>query len=52
MHEVVEASAILEKIVNTSHDAENTEWEDPDTDNSDNGGTATNEETEETEESR
>ena len=50
MHEVVEANAVLEEIVNTTHDAEDTEGEDPDTDNGDDGGLTTNEPTEETEE--
>ena len=37
MHEVVEASAILEKIVDSTQDAEDTEGEDPDTNDCDNG---------------
>jgi len=37
VHEVVEADTVLEKVVDASHDAKNTERKDPDTDNSDNG---------------
>jgi len=38
VHEVVEADAVLEKVVDTSHNAEDAEREDPDSDNSDDGG--------------
>lgn len=51
MHEVVESYAVLEDVVDTTHDAEDTEGEDPDTDNGHNGGLSTNEPTEDTEES-
>jgi hypothetical protein len=37
VHEVVEADTVLEKIVDASHDAENTEREDPNADDSHNG---------------
>lgn len=52
VHEVVEASAVLEEVVDTTHDAEDTEGEDPDTDNCDDGGVggAGKEPTEQTEE--
>lgn len=50
MHQVVEADAVLEDVVDTAHDAEDTERENPDTDNGDNGGLATNEPTPDTEE--
>lgn len=50
VHKVVESNAVLEKIVKTAHDAEDTKGEDPDTDNSDNGSLSTNEPTEESEE--
>ena len=36
MHQVVEANAVLEQVVDTTHDAEDTEGEDPHTDDSDN----------------
>ncbi|KUI57714.1 hypothetical protein VP1G_10929 [Cytospora mali] len=50
MHKVVESNAVLEEVVDTTHDAEDTEGEDPDTDNGDNGGLAsTNEPSEDTE---
>ena len=35
MHEVIEANAVLEKVVYASHDTEDTKREDPDTDDSD-----------------
>jgi hypothetical protein len=35
MHQIVESNAILEKIVDTSHDAEDAEAENPDTNYSD-----------------
>lgn len=50
MHEVVEALAALEEVVDTTQNAEDTEGEDPDTDDGDNGGLTTNEPTEDTEE--
>ncbi|GKT51544.1 uncharacterized protein ColSpa_11725 [Colletotrichum spaethianum] len=40
VHEVVKASTVLEKVVDTGADAEDTEGEDPDTDNGNNGGVA------------
>lgn len=49
MHEVVETNRALEEIVDTTHDTEYTEREDPDTDDSDDAGLSTNEPTEETE---
>ena len=49
VHEVVETNAVLEKVVHTTQYAEDTEGEDPNTDNRDNGGLATDEPTEETE---
>ena len=51
VHHVVERYTVLEQIVDTAHDTEDTEREDPNTDNSDDGGVATNEPTEKTEES-
>jgi len=36
-HEVVERDGVLEKVVDTSHDAKDTEREDPDTDDGDDG---------------
>ncbi|EPE08776.1 hypothetical protein F503_04363 [Ophiostoma piceae UAMH 11346] len=51
VHQVVEANGVLEHVVDTSHDTENTEGEDPNTDNSDNGSLlAVHEETEQGEE--
>jgi hypothetical protein len=50
VHEVVEADAVLEKVVETTEDAEDTEREDVDTDNSDNGRVAADEPTEQAEE--
>lgn len=50
MHQVVETGAALHEVVETTHDAEDTEGENPDTDNSDNAGLASNEPTEDTEE--
>jgi hypothetical protein len=50
VHEVVKAGAALHEVVETTHDTEDTERENPDTDNSDNAGLATNEPTEDTEE--
>lgn len=50
VHEVVKSSAALHKVVETTHDAEDTEREDPDTDDSHNAGLATNEPTKDTEE--
>lgn len=50
VHEVVESSAALHEVVKTTHDTEDTEGENPDTDNGDNAGLATNEPTEDTEE--
>jgi len=38
VHEVVETSAALQDVVETAHDAEDAEREDPSTDDSDNGG--------------
>jgi hypothetical protein len=49
VHQVVKSSAALHEVVETTHDAEDTERENPDTDNSDNAGLATNEPTEDTE---
>ncbi|ROW03986.1 hypothetical protein VSDG_00847 [Cytospora chrysosperma] len=50
MHEVIESNAVLEEVVDTTHDAEDAEGEDPDTDNGDNGGLlSTNEPSEDTE---
>ena len=40
VHEVVEALAALEEVVDTTHDTEDTGRVDPDTDNGDNGGVA------------
>lgn len=52
MHEVVKSSAILENVVDTAHNTEDTKGEDPDTDNGDNGGlTSVGEPSEDTEES-
>ena len=51
MHEVIEANTILEKIVDTSHDTEHSEGEDPDTDDSNNRSLTTNEPPEESEHS-
>ncbi|KAI6756513.1 hypothetical protein HG530_011111 [Fusarium avenaceum] len=50
VHQVVETGAALHEVVETTHDAEDTEGENPDTDNSDNAGLASNEPTEDTEE--
>jgi hypothetical protein len=51
VHEVIEAYTVLKQVVNATHDAENTEGEDPDTDNGDNGGlTCIEEPTEQSEE--
>ena len=50
MHQVVEANAVLEEVVDTTHDAEDTEGENPDTDNSDDAGLASDEPTKDTEE--
>lgn len=50
MHEVIEADAVLEDVVETTQDAEDTEGEDPDTDDCDDGCLATNKPTEQTEE--
>jgi hypothetical protein len=53
VHKVVECNGVLEEVIDTTEDAEDTEGEDPDTDNSDDGGLmvhATLEPTEETEE--
>jgi len=50
VHEIVEANTVLEKEIDTSHDAENTKGEDPDTNDSDNGGFTTNKPTKEGEE--
>lgn len=50
MHEVVETSRALHEVVETTHDAEDTEGEDPDTDNSDDGGVRADEPSEDTEE--
>lgn len=49
MHEVVEASASLEEVVETTHDGEDTEGENPDTNNSDNAGLLADEPTKDTE---
>ena len=38
MHQVIEANAVLEEVVDTTHDAEHTEREDPHTDDGDNVG--------------
>ena len=38
MHKVIEANAVLEDVVDTAHDAEDTEGEDPNTDDGNNGG--------------
>lgn len=52
VHQVVETSAALHEVVETTHDAEDTEREDPDTDHGDNAGAAVlNEPTEDGEES-
>ena len=45
VHEVVESNRVLEEVVDTTHDAEDTEGEDPDTDNGDDGGVGTDEPT-------
>lgn len=37
MHEVVEAGGTLHEVVKTTHDAEDTEGENPDTDDGDDG---------------
>ena len=50
MHEVVESNAVLEEVVDTTLDAEDTEGEDPDTDHGDNGSLVTLEPSEDTEE--
>lgn len=50
MHEVVESGGSLEQVVDTTHDAEDTKGEDPDTDDGDNRGLATNEPTKQGEE--
>jgi len=50
VHEVVEADGALEEVVDTTHDAEDTEGENPDTDDGDDTGLTTDEPTEETEE--
>lgn len=49
MHDVVKALAVLQQVVDTTHDTEDTKGKDPDTDNGDDGGVASNEPTEETE---
>jgi len=41
VHEVVESDAVLQHVVNTTHDAEDTEREDPDTDNGNDVGLMT-----------
>lgn len=51
VHEVVEANTVLEHVVDTAHDAEDTEREDPDTDNGHDRGLAVLEPTEDGEES-
>lgn len=50
VHEVVEAGAALQEVVETTHDGEDTEGEDPDSHDGDNAGILTNEPTEDTEE--
>ena len=51
VHKVVETGASLHEVVETTHDGEDTEGENPDTDNGDNGGvTVLNEPTEDAEE--
>jgi hypothetical protein len=51
VHEVVEASAALHEVVKTTHDAEDTEGEDPDTDNTHNVSALADKPTEDSEES-
>jgi len=46
MHQVVKANAVLEKVVDTAHDAENTKGKDPDTNDGNNGCVTTHKETE------
>ena len=50
MHHAVETSRVLEEVVDTGHDAEDTEGEKVDTDDSDDTCLSTNEPTEQTEE--
>lgn len=50
VHHAVETSGILEKVVDTSHDAENTEGEEVNTDDSDDTCLSTDKPTEQTEE--
>lgn len=50
VHEVVESNAVLEEVVKTTHDAEDTEGEDPDTDNGHDGSLTADEPAEEAEE--
>jgi hypothetical protein len=51
VHESVKANGALHDVVETTTDAEDTEGEDPDTDDSNNGGLTTNEPTPQTEDS-
>lgn len=51
VHEVVESDGVLEEVVHSTQDTEDTKGEDPDTDNSDNGSLSRHEPTKETEES-
>ena len=42
MHELIKAHAVLQQVVDTTHNTENTEWEDPNPHNCNNAGLATN----------
>ena len=50
MHEGIESRRALEQVVNTTEHAEDTEREDPDTDDRNDGSVTTDEEAEKTEE--